>query len=152
MMPCSYLSTNYSLALSHLLSFFLPHQTPTPLLKQPIIPESKVSNVPLRGSFWTLWNLKFPLKNSLFSWEENRGKLLSTKMSRVALGYVFDIHGEKRMSFSRFCPLLSTMITVRLSYRKEEDDFTGAPGALPGRTALAALTDPMCCHRASGCI
>lgn len=62
MMPCSYLSTNYSLALSHLLSFFLPHQTPTPLLKQPIIPESKVSNVPLRASFWTLWNLKFHLK------------------------------------------------------------------------------------------
>lgn len=59
----------------------------------------------------------------------------------MVLGYIFDIYieREKSKSLSQFHPLTSTVITVSFSNRKQKDDLTGAPGAQPGCTALAAL-------------
>lgn len=135
-------------------SFFLPHQTPALLLKQLIIPESQVSNVPLRMHFWRLWNLKFPLKIPSFPGRKTVAGFCRPrwiKMSCVALGSIFDVYGEKRMSFTRFCPLISTVITVSFSSRRGwPHGHSGGPAWL--HCFGSSPTDQMCCHRASQCV
>ena len=138
MMPCFYLHTNHALALSSLLSFFLLQQManhfikwPTNLLKQTIIPDSKLSDVPCEYGLQFLKTLEFSfqLKFFLFLGKKDRQGFVNLDKSNCPVWYwdTFYIYiyicGEKKSTTSsKFHPLISTVITVSFSNRKLEDE------------------------------